>query len=131
MLGTWRGHIAGVLERSLPGVRDDQYSLCMSLQRGARRQRNVLLRIVRWKPASYRQVWLVSAPFVASGVLIGGLVAALSRGGFAADRFLFSVPMAVVSFAGQGAIESYQLGKRRDAVTYAEWLEARGRSGAG
>jgi hypothetical protein len=34
--------------------------------------------------------------FVASGVLTGGLVAALSRGGFAADWFLFSLPMAVV-----------------------------------
>jgi hypothetical protein len=100
----------------------------MSLQGGARRQRNVLLRIVRWKPASYRQVWLVSAPLVASGVLIGGLVAALSMGGFAADRFVLSLPAAVVAFAGQGAIESYQLGKRRDAVAYAEWLEARDRS---
>jgi len=103
----------------------------MSLQRGARRQRNVILRIARWKPASYRQVWLVSAPFVASGALTGGLVAALSAGGFVADRFLFSLPSAVIAFAGRGAIESYQLGKRRDAMAYAEWLEARGRSGAG
>ena len=103
----------------------------MSLQRGAGRQRNVILRIARWKPASYRQVWLVSAPFVASGVLTGGLVAALSTGGFAAGRFLLSLPGAVIAFAGRGAIESYRLGKRRDAMAYAEWLEARERSGAG
>src|ERR1700729_1257935 len=75
------------LQRPLLGIRDNRYSQCMSLQQDARRQQSVILRIARWKPASYRQVWFVSAPFVASGVLIGGLVAALSEGGFAADRF--------------------------------------------
>jgi hypothetical protein len=35
------------------------------------------------------------------GVLIGGLVAALSEGGFAADRFVFSLPSAVIAFAGR------------------------------
>jgi hypothetical protein len=52
----------------------------MSLPRDARRHRNVILRIARWKPASYPHVWLVTAPFVGSGVLIGALVAALSEG---------------------------------------------------
>jgi hypothetical protein len=103
----------------------------MSLQRDGRRHQNVILRIVRWKPASYPQVWLVSAPFVASGVLIGGLVAAMSEGGFAADRFLFSLSAAVIAFAGQGAVESYRLGRRNDATAYQEWLEARDRSGTG
>jgi hypothetical protein len=115
----------------LHDVRDDQYSQCMSLQRGARRQQNAIVRIARWEPSSYRQVWLVSAPFVASGMLTGGLVAALSNGGFATNRFLFSLPLAIVSFVGQGAVGSYELGKRRDAMPYAEWLEARDRSGAG
>jgi hypothetical protein len=113
------------------GVRDDQYSQCMALQQNARRQRNVIFRIARWKPASYRQVWLVSAPLMASAVLTGGLVAALSGGGFAAYRLLLSVPVAVVAFAAQGAVDSYRLGRRRDAMTYKEWLESRGRSGAG
>jgi hypothetical protein len=67
---------------------------------------------------------------VASGVLTGGLTAALCSGGFAADRFLFSVPVAAVSFVGRGAIESYKLGKRIDAMTYTEWLEACDQSGA-
>jgi hypothetical protein len=107
-----------------------QYSRCMSLQRDVRRHQNVIVRIVRWKPASYPQVWLVSAPFVASGILIAGLVAALSGGGFAADRFLLSLPSAVIAFVGQGAIESYRLGKRKDATVYQEWLEARDRSAA-
>jgi hypothetical protein len=82
-------------------------------------------------PASYRQVWLVSAPLMASGFLTGGLVAALWNGGFAADRFLLSVAMAAVSFVGRGAIESYELGKRIDAMAYTEWLEARDRPGVG
>jgi hypothetical protein len=103
----------------------------MALQRNARRQRNVIFRIARWKPASDRQVWLVSAPLMASAVLTGGLVAALSGGGFAAYRLLLSVPVAVVAFAAQGAVDSYRLGRRRDAMTYKEWLESRGRSGAG
>ena len=103
----------------------------MSLQQDARPHQNVILRIARWKPASYSQVWLVSAPFVASGVLIGGLVAALSGGGFAADRFLFSLPGAVIAFAVQGAIESYRLGRRKAAAASQEWLEARDRSGTG
>jgi hypothetical protein len=79
-------------------------------------------------PASYPQVWFVSAPFVASGVLIGGLVAALSEGGFVTDRFLFSLPIAVIAFVGQGAIESYRLGRRNDANACHEWLEARDQS---
>jgi hypothetical protein len=103
----------------------------MSLPRDARRLQNVILRIARWKPASYPQVWLVSAPFVASGVLIGGLVAALSEGGFVTDRFLFSLPIAVIAFVGQGAIESYRLGRRNDANACHEWLEARDQSGTG
>jgi hypothetical protein len=103
----------------------------MSLQQDARRQQNVILRIARWKPARYRQVWFVSAPFVASAVLIGGLVAALSEGGFVADRFLLSLPGAVLAFAGAGAIASYRLGRREDAMAYSKWREARGRSGAG
>jgi hypothetical protein len=73
----------------------------------------------------------VSAPFAASGVLIVSLVAALSKGGFTADWFVFSLPGILIAFAGQGAIESHRLGRRRDAVAYAEWLEARDRSGAG
>ena len=101
----------------------------MPLQQDARRQQNVALRMVRWKPASYRQVWLVAAPFVGSGALVGGLVAGLINGGFAVGRFLLSLPMAVLLFAGWGVIESYRLGKRRDAAAYAEWLKARGRSG--
>jgi len=102
----------------------------MSLLRDARRRKNVILRIVRWKPVDYRQVWLVAAPFVASGALVGGLAAALSNGGFATDRFLLCLPIAVLLFVGRGAIESYRLSRRRDAAAYAEWLEARGRSGA-
>jgi hypothetical protein len=104
----------------------------MSLQRGARRRQHVILGIVRWKPDSYPQVWLVSAPLAASGVLIVGLVVALTkRGGFTADWFVFSLPPILIAFAGSGAIESYRLGRRKDAVAYAEWLEARSRSGAG
>jgi hypothetical protein len=97
----------------------------MSLQHDARRRRNVVVRIVRWKPARYRQVWLVSAPLAASGVLLGGVVAALSAGGFATGRFLLSLPVAAVAFAGQGALESYRLGKRTDAMVYQQWLQTR------
>jgi len=103
----------------------------MSLQQDARRHHNVILRIARWKAASYRQVWFVSAPLLASAVLIGGLAAALSGGGFVADRFLLSLPGAVLVFAGAGAIASYRLGRRKDAMAYSEWREERGRSGAG
>jgi hypothetical protein len=103
----------------------------MPLQRDARRRRHVIVGIVRWKPASYPQVWLVYAPLAASGVLIVGLVAAVTKGGFTADWFVFSLPGILIAFAGSGAIESYRLGRQRDAVTYAEWLEARDRSGAG
>ena len=124
-------HLAGVLQRTLLRVRDDQYSQCMSLQRCARRRQHVILGIVRWKPASYPQVWFVSAPLAASGVLMVGLVAALTKGGFTAGWFVFSLPGIVIAFAGAGAIESYRLGRRRDAVAYAEWLEARDRSEAG
>jgi hypothetical protein len=101
----------------------------MPLPQDARWRQNVIVRIVRWKPADYRQVWLVFGPFVASGPLLGGLLAGLSHGGLGVGRFLVSLPMAVVMFAGSGAIESYRLGRRRDAATYAEWLEAHGRSG--
>jgi hypothetical protein len=38
---------------------------------------------------------------------------------------------AAVPFAGRGAIESYELGKRIDAMAYTEWLEARDRPRAG
>jgi hypothetical protein len=103
----------------------------VSLQRGARRRQHVILGIGRWQPASYPQVWLVSAPFAASGALTGALVVALCRGGFTAGWLVFSLPGIFVAFAGQGAIQSYRLGRRRDAAAYAQWLEARGRPGAG
>ena len=103
----------------------------MSLQRGAGRQPNAILRFARWKPASYWQVWLVAAPLMASGVLTGGLVAALWNGGFAADRFLFSLFMAAGAFIALGAVESYRLDKRMEATVYADWVEARDRSRAG
>jgi hypothetical protein len=103
----------------------------MSLQRGARRRQRVILSAVRWKPASYPQVWLAYAPFAASGVLIVALVAALTKGGFTAGWFMFSLPGILIAFAGSGAAESYRLGRQRDAVADAEWLEARNRSGAG
>jgi hypothetical protein len=102
----------------------------MPLQQDAPRRQNAILRFLfGWKPATYRQVWLVAAPFVASGALIGGLAAALSKGGFATDRFLLTLPMAILLFAGRGAIDSYRLSRRRDEATYAEWLEARDRAG--
>ena len=38
------------------------------------REQNVIVRhIMRWKPENHWQVWLISAPFVASGALIVGL----------------------------------------------------------
>jgi hypothetical protein len=98
----------------------------MPLQPDTQRRRSAIIRIIRWKPASYGQVWIMFAPFVASGVLVGGLVAGLIGGGFAVDRFLPSLPAAAVSFVGCGVIESYRLGRRRDASTYPEWLAARG-----
>ena len=55
---------------------------------------DVIVRIIQWKPENHLQVWLISAPFVASGALIVGLVAALIHGGFAVDTFLFSLPPA-------------------------------------
>jgi hypothetical protein len=85
------------------------------------------MRLVRWRPANYWQVWVIFAPFAASGVLVAGLVAGLIGGGFAVGRFLPSLPVAAVSLVGCGAIESYRLGRRRDSATYLEWLEARGR----
>jgi hypothetical protein len=103
----------------------------MSLQRSARRRHHVIPGVVHWKPASYPQVWLVYAPLAASGVLIVALVAALTKGGFTVDWLVFSLPGILIAFAGTGAIESYRLGSQRDAVAYAEWLEARDRSGAG
>jgi hypothetical protein len=112
---------------SLPGMQDDRYSQRMALQPDTQQRRSVIIRIGRWKPASNWQVWVMFAPIVASGVLVGGLVAGLIGGGFAVGRFLPSLPAAAVSFVGCGAIESYRLGRRRDAATYPEWLEARGR----
>ena len=53
----------------------------------------------------------------------------LTEGGLEAGRLLFSLPCAVTVFAGQGVIESYRLGRRKDATAYQEWLEARDRSG--
>jgi len=101
----------------------------MPLQQDAPRRQNAILRFLfGWKPASYRQVWLVAAPFVASGALIGGLAAALSNGGFATGRFLLGLLMAILLFAGRGAIDSYRLSRRKDEAAYAECLEARGRS---
>jgi hypothetical protein len=66
-----------------------------------------------------------SSYLFSTGVVIGGLVAALSAGGFAADRFLLSLPAAVLAFAGQGAIASYRLARRKDAMASREWLGAR------
>ena len=97
----------------------------MPLQPDTQRRRSVIIRLVRWKPANYWQVWVMFAPFVASCVLVGGLVVGLIDGGFAVGRFLPSLPVAALLFVGCGAIESYRLGRRRDAATYAEWLEAR------
>ena len=48
--------------------------------------------MVYWKPASYRHVWLVAAPFAGSGALIGGLVAGLINGGFAVGRSYSACP---------------------------------------
>jgi len=73
----------------------------------------------------------VYAPLSASGVLIVALVAALTKGGFTADWLVFSLPGILIAFAGAGGIESYRLGRQRDAVAYAQWLEARDQSGAG
>jgi hypothetical protein len=84
-----------------------------------RARQNVVVRIIRMKPANYWQVWLMYAPFTASGPIIGGLVAALIERG-AADRFLLSLPMAGAFFLLSGATESYRLGRRRDAVTLTE-----------
>ena len=85
------------------------------------REQNVIVRhIMRWKPENHWQVWLISAPFVASGALIVGLVAALIHGGFAVDTFLLSLPLAGLLFVMQGASESYRLKRRRDAATHSE-----------
>jgi hypothetical protein len=92
----------------------------MSWRPSAPRGRNFIVRIARWQPENHRQVWLISAPFVASGALVGGLVAALTHGGFAVGKFLFSLPFAGVLFVGRGAIQSYRLERRRDATTYSE-----------
>ena len=73
----------------------------------------MIVRIIQWKPGNHLQVWLISAPFVASGALIVGLVAALFHGGFAVDTFLFSLPPAGLLFVMQGASESYRLKRRR------------------
>lgn len=73
--------------------------------------------IVRWRPGSYWQVWIMFAPLAASGPLVGGLIAGLIGGGFALDRFLPCLPLAAVFFVGCGAVESYRLSRRRDAGT--------------
>jgi hypothetical protein len=99
----------------------------MPLQLDTQRRRSIIVRPVRWRPASYWQVWVMSAPFAASGVLVGGLAAGLIGGGFAVGRFLPSLLVAAVSFVGSGAVGSYRLGRRRDSATYVEWLEARNR----
>ncbi len=103
----------------------------MPLQLDTQRRRTVIIRLVRWKPANCWQVWVMFAPFAASGVLVAGLLAGLIDGGFAVGRFLpTSLPVAAVFFVGCGATESYRLGRRRDSATYMEWLEARGRARA-
>jgi hypothetical protein len=90
----------------------------MPLQPDARRRRNAIISAVRWRPASYRRVWLMFAPLAALGPLAGGLVAGLIGGGFAVGRFLPCLPLAAVFFVGCGAIESYRLSRRRDAATH-------------
>ena len=80
----------------------------------------MIVRIIQWKPENHLQVWLISAPFVASGALIVGLVAALIHGGFAVDTFLLSLPPAGLLFVMQGASESYRLKRRRDAAPHSE-----------
>jgi hypothetical protein len=57
---------------------------------------------------------------MASGAVVGGLVAALIHGGFAVEIFLFSLPLAGVLAVGGGTIESYRLERRRDAATHSE-----------
>jgi hypothetical protein len=84
------------------------------------RGQNVIVRIVQGKPENHRQVWLISAPLMASGAVVGGLVAALIHGGFAVEIFLFSLPLAGVLAVGRGAIESYRLERRRDAAAHSE-----------
>jgi hypothetical protein len=84
-----------------------------------RGQQNIVVRIIRMKPASYWQVWFIYAPFIASAPILGGLVAELISGG-SPDKFLFSLPMASAFFLLSGATESYRLDRRRDAKTYSE-----------
>ena len=81
--------------------------------RHSREQNVIVRRIIRWKPENDRQVWLISAPFVASGALIVGLVAALIHGGLAVDTFLLSLPSAGLLYVMQGASESYRLKRKR------------------
>ncbi len=86
-----------------------------------REQQNVIARIIRLKPTSYWHVWFIYAPLMASGPILGGLLAALTHGpGLTADRFLLSLPLAVAFFLFFGAIESYRLDRRRHSVTYSK-----------
>jgi hypothetical protein len=86
-----------------------------------REQQNVIVRIIRLKPASYWHVWFIYAPLMASGPILGGLLAALTYGPrLTADRFLLSLPMAGTFFLFFGASESYRLDRRRHTVTYSK-----------
>ena len=75
----------------------------------------MIVRILRWKAKSYRQVWLVYAPILGSGPLTGGLLAAVISG--QTGKLLLSLPPAIVMFAMGGAFESYRLDRRGDAAT--------------
>jgi uncharacterized membrane protein YfcA len=77
------------------------------------RWQNMIVRILRWRPESHRQVWLISAPFVASGAVLGGLAAALIQGGFSVNIFLWSLASAIFLYIARGVIQSYRLDQRR------------------
>ena len=72
-------------------------------------------RLFRWEPKSYWQVWLSAA---AAGVI--WFIAWSARG----ELLVAVVCAGIITLAG-GAAGSWRLGRRRDAITVAEWTSSR------
>jgi hypothetical protein len=73
-------------------------------------------RFLRWQPVNYWQVWLIAMPlflvwFIGSWCVLREPLIGLAFGSIAA--------------IANGAVQSYRLGKRRDAAATAEWTPAR------
>jgi hypothetical protein len=72
-------------------------------------------RALRWKPGSYRQVWLIDA--ASCGLVVFVIVALF-------ESLIVGLVAGVLVLIARGAVQSYRLDRRRDAGTVSEWTSA-------